>query len=741
MIGTPLQWRGCGALALAIALAACGGGGGGVATVPIPPVAPTPTPTPTPAPAPAPTPTPSSFDTGEYRRSAAAQVNALAAYNRGASGQGITVAVIDSGVNPALAEFAGRISPASRDVAASRDLADERGHGTSVAGVAVAARNGSGMHGVAPLATLLALRADTPGSCNDEGCSYTSTAIAAGFDAAVAGGARVINVSLGGDGTTGLLRAAASRAAAAGTVVVLSAGNESLTAPTGFANQLLAAGPATTLVVGAIDSSGALADFTNRAGLLAANFVVAPGVSVRSFNQEGAAFLYNGTSVAAPVVSGAAALLAQAFPALSGAQIVDIILRTADDLGAPGTDELFGRGRLNIERAFAPVGGISSAGAPIGFGGTLGGTLGDGGALRGALAAVPVVDSYQRPYSANLAGSIGNAAVGRLAARLLAQPAATSVTMMGRSVAAFALNGENRNSWAGDRATMAALSPGMVPAGGVSGHVLLALAGGPVLAAGQGEGLAGLVQLADPVAAPAGLITGDAGLGLAARPLGAVAAAQPLGGFTLTAGFGQALLPVARSDGAVLARGLQSTAIIRLSRQFGVLALAGEVQFDDERGALAGTRLAPGFGLAGGQTSSLAVSAQLVLGPVRLAGHWRQAAAQARLAPGLITAAATLRGSAASFSATLPGLLRRGDALVLAAARPLALAGDLQLAGFAAPVRAGPLARETALEAGYALPLALGGHVKFNLFHRNHPGHIAASPDDDGAAVQLGWRW
>lgn len=669
-------------------------------------------------------------------------VRALAAYDRGASGQGITVAVIDSGVNPALAEFAGRIAPGSRDVAGSRDLADERGHGTSVAGVAVAARNGSGIHGVAPLATLLALRADSPGSCNDEGCSYTSTAIAAGFDAAVAGGARVINVSLGGDGTTSLLRAAASRAAAAGTVVVLAAGNESLASPTGFANQLLSLAPGTTLVVGAVDSAGALADFSNRAGVLAANYLVAPGVSVRSFNQDGTAFLYGGTSIAAPVVSGAVALLAQAFPALTGAQIADIILRTADDLGAPGTDELFGRGRLNVERAFAPVGGLSSGGTPIGFGGTLGGALGDGGALRGALAAVPVEDGYGRPYSANLAGSIGNAPAGRLAARLLAQPVATAFMIQGRSAAAFALNGENRTLWAGDRATMAAFAPGMAPgSGGVSGHVVLALADGPVLAAGQGEGLAGLVQLADPLARPAGLITADAGLGLAARPLGAVAVAQPLGRFTLTAGFGQALLPVARADGAVLARGLQSSAVIRLSRRLGALALAGEVQFDDGRGALAGTRLAAGFGLAGGLTTSLGVSAQLALGPVVLDGRWRQAAAQARLAPGLITAARPLRGNAATLSATLPGLIRPGDALVLAAVRPLALAGDLQLAGFAVPVRVGPMVRETALEGSYLVPLAGQGQMQFSLFHRRHPGHVAGSPDDAGAAVQLGWRW
>ncbi|MFZ4382520.1 MAG: S8 family serine peptidase, partial [Sandarakinorhabdus sp.] len=278
------------ASALALLLAGCSGGGGGVATIPPPPVV---TPAPTPAPTPTPTPTTSSFNTAEYRRSTGAVgVQALAAYDRGASGLGVTVAVIDSGVNPALAEFSGRISSASRDVASSRALADERGHGTSVTGVALAARNGSGIHGIAPQATLLALRADTPGSCDDQGCTYASPAIAAGLDAAIAGGARVVNVSLGGTSTSAGLRAAAARVSNAGIVLVLSAGNESLPTPEGFANQLTAVGQATTLVVGAITEAGEIADFSNRAGVLINNFLVAPGVSVRSFNQDGAAFLY-----------------------------------------------------------------------------------------------------------------------------------------------------------------------------------------------------------------------------------------------------------------------------------------------------------------------------------------------------------------------------------------------------------------------------------------------------------------
>lgn len=718
---------------LALLLAGCGGSGGGgpVVSQPAPPAA-----TPAPTPAPAPAPAPSSFDTAEYRRSTAAVgVQALAAYDRGASGQGITLAVIDSGVNPALGEFAGRIAPASRDVAANRPLLDERGHGTSVAGVALAARNGSGIHGIAPQATLLALRADTPGSCDDQGCSYATPAIAAGLDAAVAGGARVINVSLGGAATTSALRAAAARAGSAGIVLVLSAGNESLPGAEGFANQLAAVSPATTLVVGAISDAGEIAEFSNRAGTLAANFLVAPGVSVRSFNQDGTAFLYSGTSIAAPVVSGSVALLAQAFPALTGAQIVEILLRTADDLGAPGVDAIYGQGRVNLARAFQPVAGLTTAGGtPVTLGGVLGGPLGDGGALRGALAAVPAVDGYARAFTVDLAQGLVPAAPGRLAARLLGTPAMRAETQAGGSVASFRLGGDPRSLWAGDRATMAALGPGQAPMASPAGHVRLALHGGQVIAAGHGEAASALLLLADGTAAPPDLVTADPLLPIGSRPLGAAALAQPLGDFRLAAAFGQALLPFERGQ----AQARHSTALVRLSRQLGGLELAGTLRLDDERGSLAGTRLSRGFGLAGGRTVSFGMAARLALGRWSLAGDWRQARSRLALQPGLIAAAGPLQGDAVSLAISHAAPI---GLFSLAVTRPLALAGPLWLAGRSEAVQLGPLARETAVEAGFARPLRDGGRVQFSLFHRRHPGHVATAPPDAGAAVQLFWGW
>ncbi|MEY2884457.1 MAG: hypothetical protein RL490_2181, partial [Pseudomonadota bacterium] len=344
---------------LALMLAACGGGGGVVSTP-----APNPAPTPTPSPTPTPTPTPNpaiNYDTAEYRRSnGAVAAQALAAYQAGATGAGVLVAVIDSGVASGNAEFAGRISPLSRDLAGNRGIGDEDGHGTEVSAILLAARDDINIHGVAFDATLLALRADRPGTCAETtGCSFDSNAIAAGFDVAAAARARVVNVSLGGGSAPFSVRSAAARASASGAVIVLSAGNDGNDEADPFATAIRAATPGTVIVAGAIDATRAIASFSNKAGTAADYYLTALGNRVRSIDENGVSFLYSGTSEAAPIISGAAVLLAQAYPNLTPTQIVDILLRTADDLGATGTDPIFGRGALNIARAFAPIGTLS----------------------------------------------------------------------------------------------------------------------------------------------------------------------------------------------------------------------------------------------------------------------------------------------------------------------------------------------------------------------------------------------
>lgn len=416
-----------------LSLTACGGGGssgGEVGSTPAPPTTtvpvtpPPPTPTPTPPP---PTVAAVNYNTSEYQRSNAAVTSgAISAYNSGATGNGIKVAVIDSGINPTLSEFAGRIDPASRDVAGTRGLGDDEGHGTAAAAVIAANRDGTGMQGVAFNSSLLVYRADTPGSCGDttgDGCSFSEFHIARGVDAAVAAGARVINLSLGGS-TPGTNLLTAMRAAVnAGVVIVISAGNDG-DKPEGVDADPFAAVPANRYPghvivagsVGTMTGTGTvgldqMSDFSNRAGIAANNYLAAIGAGVRTVDKDGRDARWSGTSFAAPTISGAAALLASAFPNLSGAQIVDILFKSADDLGATGTDAIYGRGRLNIGRAMQPMGSVSLAGSPdpiSGVGSDAPPAAGDA-PISGASIGAVVLDGYSRAFAVDLARTIRSA--------------------------------------------------------------------------------------------------------------------------------------------------------------------------------------------------------------------------------------------------------------------------------------------------------------------------------------------
>jgi len=200
----------------AMLLAACGGGGGvnsagGAAPAPMPSVTPTPVPTPTPT---------SAADTAEYRASGAVVgMKAAYAYDRWITGKGVTIAVIDTGINVGEAEFKGRISAESTsfDQKIARcgtcdaeivryDLKDNNGHGSGTASVALAARDAKGMQGVAPEATLLALKIAGPDMSNvsptsgpvPEGGGPNAALIAPAITYAVEKGAFVISMSLNG---------------------------------------------------------------------------------------------------------------------------------------------------------------------------------------------------------------------------------------------------------------------------------------------------------------------------------------------------------------------------------------------------------------------------------------------------------------------------------------------------------------------------------------------------------------
>lgn len=399
-----------------LALAACGGGGGGGSGGTVTTVG---APDPVTLPPPSSTPVSASETAANY---GVAQIGATTAYTAGARGAGVKVAVIDSGIALNHPEFAGRIDRnASIDIVTGNasTLEDQSGHGSHVAGVIAANVNGSGMRGIAPEAQLLVIRADLRDSsiCNTPGCGYFDSDVANGLNYARRQNAHVVNLSIGKDGAIESgYRSAIEAAVRSGMLVVAAAGNstdDQPLAPARFAGASGIAGG--MLVVGAVDRNNAIYAQTSQAGSVADYFLVAPGVDIYSAYRDGGFARLTGTSMATPHVTGAAAALKSAFPSLSMQQVAAILLQTATDLGAPGTDPIYGRGLVNLAQALQPIGqpqlalGDTVDGERVSVASSrlsLGAAFGDALAGAPALAQAMALDDFDRPFAADLEGAI-----------------------------------------------------------------------------------------------------------------------------------------------------------------------------------------------------------------------------------------------------------------------------------------------------------------------------------------------
>ena len=149
----------------------------------------------------------------------------------------------------------------------NRPISDTEGHGTAVAAVAAAGRNGTQIQGVAFSSTILAFNTANPNNCDkDDGCQHSDREITQGIDLARANGARVINISLGGEGAGSNVLQAVGRAAQAGIVVVVSAGNDGEKTiganPDAFALQLANAGNGLVIIAGAHNATRGIAAFS-----------------------------------------------------------------------------------------------------------------------------------------------------------------------------------------------------------------------------------------------------------------------------------------------------------------------------------------------------------------------------------------------------------------------------------------------------------------------------------------------
>jgi subtilisin family serine protease len=265
------------------------------------------------------------------------------------TGRGVAVAVLDSFVNPKHPDLAGAISESVDFFERSRPGPFEA-HGTMMAGIIGArANNGVGIAGIAPEATVIAVRACGALSMRaHEVCP--SDAIARGLDFAIADQARVISMSLAGPYDP-LVSQLVERAVDTGIVLVAATGNDSL------GTVLYPAAFEKVIAVTAIDREDRLFEKANRGRRVD---LAAPGVDVFTLTWPQTVASCTGTSPAAAQVSGVVALLLQLRPKLTPADVRQLLEGTARDLGPPGRDDQFGWGAVDACRAVSKLTGDAS---------------------------------------------------------------------------------------------------------------------------------------------------------------------------------------------------------------------------------------------------------------------------------------------------------------------------------------------------------------------------------------------
>ena len=368
------------------------------------------------------------FETDEYdAMGALAMINASSAYARGASGAGVTVGVIDSGVYEEHIEFAqgggDKVEYAGSDYSSGNPRSDDAiGHGTLVAGVIAANRDGSevssgiNMHGVAFDASILAYEIPLGSGSGPydplevEQINFSDDNYFANRFITMADQVDIINLSFGFSGVITSYTAAQVESAFGLTIAALAQQNKSPSQRSIFVfsagnawndideqgNTVEADSPELMpglpylfpelkdhmLAVAAVDDSGEIAFYSNRCGVAADYCLVAPGGGDGNGNgnvetheriwgptspdpgAEVGAYYYGGaigTSFAAPVVSGSLALLKQMFPTVGNHELVARLLTTANKTGIYSDSSIYGQGLLDLDAATRPVGALGVA--------------------------------------------------------------------------------------------------------------------------------------------------------------------------------------------------------------------------------------------------------------------------------------------------------------------------------------------------------------------------------------------
>jgi subtilisin len=256
----------------------------------------------------------------------------------------VKVGVIDTGISTSHPDLLVNIKGGVNTISSWRSYSDDNGHGSHVAGTIASLSNTQGVIGVAPQADLYSIKV-----LDSRGSGYYSDIIE-GIQWAINNKMQVINMSLGGSANYTPLHDAVKAARNAGIVVVAAAGNSGGTVsyPAAYAE---------VIAVSAIQQNNNIASFSSRGSQID---LAAPGVSIYSTYKGKNYATLSGTSMAAPHVAGAAALLLNS-PVGSNdsngnnkwdpAEVETKLKQSATDLGTAGNDTLYGAGLVNIFKA------------------------------------------------------------------------------------------------------------------------------------------------------------------------------------------------------------------------------------------------------------------------------------------------------------------------------------------------------------------------------------------------------
>ncbi len=284
-------------------------------------------------------------------------------------GAGVTVAVIDSGVNPNISDLAGSVitGPDYTGVTTSLSSKNWGVHGTWMASLIAGHGHDGGLSGVigtAPAARILSIRV-IPDRADPHYRKYErepetdiQQSLANGIKYAVTHGAKVISMSIGYSAPSVTVRSALQDAYDHGVVVIASAGNSGgpSSGRIGKAPESFPADYPGVISVSAVNAGGVVAGFSS------ANLsvkVAAPGVSVPAQGRDGQYWLVSGTSPACALVAGVAALIKSKYPRLAPDLVASALMSTTTDRPAGGYDSQVGFGIVDAAAALVKAGRLA----------------------------------------------------------------------------------------------------------------------------------------------------------------------------------------------------------------------------------------------------------------------------------------------------------------------------------------------------------------------------------------------